>query len=395
MAEEEIGVNLIKKNRRFMNTVFFQDITGQDAIKQRLERLTLSGKLPHALLFHGPKGVGKEAAALALGRALLCTGKIKPCGVCNSCRLLANFEHPDLYFLFPIKKPKKDFSGGEWESAMNDDEVKAYREELNEKKKDNYYEIDYPNASEIIIGQVRRLIQMSSITSYLGGSRVGIISPGEAMNKEAQNSLLKLLEEPPQGFFLIVVSHNPEGLYPTIISRCQPFYFPPLPADKIKTGLIEKYGIKTGEAEKAASMADGSFVKAKKIALQGDPARDIALNEFMVPLLKSEFDKIYFFCHKYSSSGDKTELKEILNRMEQFIRDVEMIDASFPPKMNKDLLERLNMFRNNINYTDLSKIRKLIMEAVDLMDKNVYIDLIITNLANRMLKELAWKKKSA
>jgi len=374
-----------------METNFLPEVVGQKEVKGRLSRLVDSGKLPHALLFYGPKGVGKEAAALQLGKTLLCSGENPPCGKCNSCRLFSHLEHPDFYSLFPIKKPKKDYEGGEWEKAMNEDEVKLYRDELGQKKDDLYNELNYPHATEILIGQVRKLIQMSSITSYLGGNRFAVISPAETMSKEAENSLLKLLEEPPPGFFLCVVTPHPEALLPTIISRCQPVYFPPLTPNVIKEALISKYNIENSIAEKAALMAEGSFVKAKSIAVEGDPARNAALDGFLMPIVMREYDKVFLFCQKYSSGDAKAELKEILLRLDQWLRDIMLLDAGIPARINTDLPDRLDRFRRNIKYADLERMRKLIMEAVDLFDKNVYIDLILTNLANSMLDGLKRK----
>ncbi|OUD13185.1 DNA polymerase III subunit delta' [Thioflexithrix psekupsensis] len=142
-------------------------------------------RLPHALLLGGQRGLGKTQLAEQLVYALLCQD-VRPdgsvCGHCRGCHLLSAGHHPDFIRLNPLE-----------------------------------------NSQNILIDQVRGLIQFCTLTSHYGGYQIALIEPAEAMNQNAANGLLKLLEEPPDNTLLILVSHRPMQLLATIRSRCQRF----------------------------------------------------------------------------------------------------------------------------------------------------------------------------
>ena len=376
------------------NTNFMKKVVGQEPVKKILHRLIEADKLPHALLFYGPEGVGKETAAMELARFMLCGKDNAPCGDCTSCRRFGRFEHPDFHFLFPIKKPKKEYKGGEWENAMDETEMQLYRKEVDKKSKDYYYRLSYPRAQSIIIGQVRQIIQQSSLTAFGEGGRFIIISPAHLMNKESQNSLLKLLEEPPEGFFLCLVTSRPEALLPTIISRCQPFYFPPLQKDTIREELEKNHGVKSDSALTIASRCDGSLVKAFDIVKNGEPLRKVAVDEFLTEIMRNNPIMLHQMIKKLTPfSAEKTEAVEILMNVDHWLRDIDMLDSGLEPDYHPDMIDRLQRFRNNFDYKDISKMRGLLMNAVDLINKNVYIDLIYLNLANQFNKLFQRKRK--
>lgn len=146
---------------------------------------------PHALLVTGPAGIGKRRLAEVLAFALLCESPHvdgSACGSCPGCRYAAAGQHPDLRIIEPVDV---------------DDEGVAKPVEA------------------IVVDRIRALIDWVQVTSHRGGSKVALIVPAERMNAAAANALLKTLEEPPAGTFLILVSHQPGRLPATITSRCQ------------------------------------------------------------------------------------------------------------------------------------------------------------------------------
>lgn len=139
-------------------------------------------RLGHAPLIHGPRGIGKRILGEWLARLLLCSQRQdgQPCRDCQSCRLIDSDTHPDLFVV-----------------------------ELAEDKQ------------SIGVDQVRRLIEQLQLTASLGASRIGLIPNADAMNRNAANALLKTLEEPPSGAWLILLSEQPARLPATVRSRCQ------------------------------------------------------------------------------------------------------------------------------------------------------------------------------
>jgi len=161
-----------------------------------------SGRLPHALLLHGPRGVGKLALAERLGQLLLCEGENRPCGKCDGCRWYLAGTHPDLRRVEPEALAKGVEPGEEGEEGA---------ESSSKKKKPSL---------DIKIEQVRALADFLNLRSHRGALRVALLHPAEEMNPNAQNALLKGLEEPPAGAVFILVSHRPHRLLPTVRSRC-------------------------------------------------------------------------------------------------------------------------------------------------------------------------------
>jgi DNA polymerase III subunit delta' len=149
---------------------------------QQLNQQIAHQKLPHALMFTGPKGIGKRHLAAALSQLLLCLKPSEgiPCGDCRGCQLNKAQNHPDLIWIEPEEGSKG-----------------------------------------IKVDQVRSLIDELSKTAQQGGYKVVVIEPAEGMNANSANALLKSLEEPAAKTLLILVSHVPSAVLPTIRSRCQ------------------------------------------------------------------------------------------------------------------------------------------------------------------------------
>jgi DNA polymerase-3 subunit delta' len=148
------------------------------------------------LLFQGLKGIGKLDLAINFARALLCQHPEHngfSCGICPSCHWFEQQSHPD----FRIIQPAADL------------EVEESEEETGKKA-----------SRQISVKQIRDLADFIGLSAHQGGRRVVIIHPAEAMNTNAANALLKNLEEPPAGLLFILVTHKPQSLLPTLLSRC-------------------------------------------------------------------------------------------------------------------------------------------------------------------------------
>lgn len=151
------------------------------------------GRMPHAVLLHGPLGVGKKAFAQALAKSLLCEAPTAEgaCGQCKSCHWFDQGSHPDFKLIEPAEKNEED--------------------EAPAKK----------GGRHIAIAEIRALGEFLALASHQGGWRVVVLHPAEAMNIAAANALLKTLEEPPANVLLVLVSHQPGRLLPTVLSRCR------------------------------------------------------------------------------------------------------------------------------------------------------------------------------
>lgn len=180
---------------------------------QQLQQLR--ERLPHAILFHGPQGIGKTAFAERFAQALLCDAPQadgQPCGACGSCGWFAQYSHPDYRRVRPEALEDGDVAEGA-EGGDSADGKKAGKSTKAPSK-------------EIKIDQVRALSDFMNVSTHRQGLRVILLYPAEALNTAAANALLKTLEEPPPGTMFLLVSNSLDRLLPTILSRCRKFALP-------------------------------------------------------------------------------------------------------------------------------------------------------------------------
>jgi DNA polymerase-3 subunit delta' len=189
-------------------------IVGHDENVNSLKAMLVNGRVPHALLFVGPEGVGKAVVATIFAAGLLCTGEgRKPCGECSSCCRVRSLSHPDLVVMSP-------------------------------------------DGASIKIDQVRELQRIVALAPYFGQRRVCIINAAETMTIQAANSLLKTLEEPPGDTVFILISSARQQLLPTIISRCRIMPFYSLSYEVLSKALIAQ-GFDHTQAGAAARISGG------------------------------------------------------------------------------------------------------------------------------------------
>lgn len=166
-------------------------------------------RMPHALLLHGSRGIGKRHLMQAFAQLLLCESPRgeTACGQCPGCDLLAADNHPDLRWLTPAAQmPERDGA-----AATDDGEPDEPARGAGTGK---------APSREIVIDQVRRTGEFLSVSSHRGGRQVVMLIPAEALNATAANALLKVLEEPPAGAVFLAVTDELDAVLPTIRSRC-------------------------------------------------------------------------------------------------------------------------------------------------------------------------------
>jgi len=166
-------------------------------------------RLPHALLLHGPRGVGKRQLLKAFAQLLLCETAVddSPCGRCAGCHLWLADNHPDLRWLTPAgQMPERDDAASADAAGDESGELRSARTSK--------------TSREIVIDQVRKTGEFLSLTAHRGGRQVVLLIPAEALNGPAANALLKVLEEPPAGSVFLVISDELDAVLPTIRSRC-------------------------------------------------------------------------------------------------------------------------------------------------------------------------------
>jgi len=261
------------------------DVIGQDRVLHALAEARRRGRLPHALLFLGPQGVGRELVAKRLGRGLLCeaanaSGVPFGCGRCLPCRKVDGGTHPDFHVVLA------ELEGVRRGTFSPDGSRRPSR--------------------DIRVDQVRALSRELRMRPYEGRARVAVIVDAHRMNANAANALLKTLEEPPRDAFLILLAPHARALLPTIASRCMRLAFAPL-ADESVIAILEKHGI--DEPRARGALAEGSVATAATLDLEALRERRQAAAELITTLAAA-------------SAGERLDLVERLGRDREDVQEL-------------------------------------------------------------------------
>jgi DNA polymerase III subunit delta' len=333
----------------------FNLIIGQELSIRFLSIILQKGLIPNALLFTGPKGVGKKKAAFAFAMAANCIGQDKPpkklsghnikdglfptepCGLCKQCRKFDSGSHPDFIRIDPEGQMTK-------------------------------------------IIQVRELRQILAMKPFEAKLRVVVISKAHTLNQEASNALLKVLEEPPYRTILILITSQISDLLSTIVSRCQHVRFHPIPVNLLAAALTQDFGMDQKEAECMAIMANGSFSKA--LVLQNT---DWIFRRNWIIKETENMDSlsiavILALAEKIAKSKDKESIHDLLEMIETWYRDL-VIAKYCPDKIiNKDLSENIQAVSQGYHQNALLNRISAVQQAQKEIEANVNSRLILENL---------------
>ena len=251
----------------------FADIIGHDSLKARLKAQIDAGRVSHAQLFTGDAGYGSLPLALAYVQYLFCPNRHDgdSCGECPSCRQIEALAHPDLHMVFPVNKREKKAN----EAVISDMFIEKWRDIWQRNggifSADEWYaDLDLGKTMKGLISakESEEIIRKLQFKSYSSEYKAMIIWLPEAMNQEAANKILKILEEPWDKTLFILVSEHPELLLQTITSRTQE-----VSVGRIDVATLEGVALREGkpqdEAHNIARLAGGSVLELREL-LRGE-----------------------------------------------------------------------------------------------------------------------------
>jgi DNA polymerase-3 subunit delta' len=315
--------------------VRLSEVRGHDRVRAVLGRALERDRLPPALLFDGPDGVGKKTLALAVAQATLCEAAPapEPCAECRACRRVAGSIRPER--LAELRQeadrhPDEDV----WRNfRLHPDLVLAEGWWLTRTGRPR-------SEPEIRVDQVRDLVGEIAGAPFEARRRVFVIDDAHTMNDAAQNALLKSLEEPPPRSHVILVSSAVSGLRPTIRSRCQRLRFGPLSRAVIADSLLRERGIGAEEAGLQAALAGGSLAT----ALSGEAAGELRLREELLVLLEGASSGGALARMEAAEALEQAEDPALLlTTLRSLLRDLAALRAGAPPEtlLSPDLAPRL------------------------------------------------------
>ena len=317
----------------------FKDIIGQESIKKHLQTAIKTGNLSHAYIINGEYGSGRQTIASALAKTIQCQSKTDDtdaCGVCTSCKQAESHNHPDIKY---ITHDKTSIS------------VNDIREQLN---------------NDI------------SIKPYSSEYKIYIIPDANKMTEQAQNALLKTIEEPPVYAIIILLTENCDSLLPTIRSRCVTLTMNPIEKDKICTYLENKFQLEPEQAQIAANYCQGNIGKSIRFKSSSD---FIEMKNQVLKLLKNldSMDIASIIDTIKEFSTHKNDINDYLDLMLLWYRDVLMFKVTKDANLllYSDEYSAISEQATKRDYENIENIIAAIDKAKVRLKANVNFDVTI------------------
>jgi len=292
--------------------------------------LAVPQRLAHALLLHGPRGIGKAAVAAAIARGLLCEtpeGK-RPlhlaCGRCGSCHWFDGGNHPDLRTVGQLISPQGK------------------------------------QAWDISIDQIRDLEDFIGMTAFRDGARVVLVDPAETLSVPAANALLKMLEEPGLRTFFLLVTHRPDSLPATVRSRCRSVPVPTPSDSEQQAWLVSEAGIGPEEAARLLALAGGAPLHARHLA---DPASLTAYRS-LLEAISSLPDTGSVAVADVVSGAEVAQWYAILQR---WVSDLARVSAGAEPRFFPESVSRMRHLRERSSLAGLTRAAARLQRQAVLM----------------------------
>lgn len=314
----------------------FTDIVGQEQLKEHLQNAIASNKVSHAYIINGERNAGKEFIAKVFSMTLQCEkGETEPCGECHSCKQALSGNQPDIIY---ITHEKPNTIG-----------VEDIRSQVN---------------NDIVI------------KPYSSPRKIYIINEGEKMTPQAQNALLKTLEEPPEYAVILILTTNVDELLPTILSRCVVLNMKPVPDALVKKYLMEQLSVPDYKANICVAFARGNIGKAKLLASSEEFEK---VKDEAITLVKNindmEINEIVKAIRKISEY--KFDVNDYLDILTAWYRDVLFFKATKDVNslVFKEEIQQIMKMSDRSTYEGIETIVNALQSAKKRLEANVNFDL--------------------
>jgi len=382
--------------------MLFSSIPGLEETKKKIIQAVKDNHLAHALLFHGQEGSPNLKMALALSTYLHCAqpGENDACGICPSCQKMVKLIHPDMNFVFPMPGEGKDNEEEDKEKEKKTDFLGSFRKFALESPYGNVTDWIRHNEIEkkqlnISKGAARQIIKTISLKSFEGGYKIMLIWAPEYLNSSAANSLLKVLEEPPQKTLFLLVTSRPEQLLTTILSRTQKLMVRGFNDEEIKKHLTEEGLCSQEGAAQVTQLADGNMREAYRLVDDVQDKNTSFVRDWFRACFSLAINEIFKHAEKFTASDKESQKAYLLSGL-NVIREVLLKKAQLDSLMrsateDRDFIEKLGVHVLDENKMD--KIYEALNEAHYHLERNANARILFVELSFRLFNIM--KNKSA
>ena len=357
-------------------TNHLSSITGQEKVVEILNKFVSTEEIPHALLFTGPRNVGQHFAARQLIKELL---KLNiPDKDYNS--KIEKLEEPVIKYVIPLPRGRGETPDDFPLKKISSDDIEIIKDELRKKSENCFYEISIEGANNIKISSIRDIKKNLSINFDELPYRLILIEDAHLMSKEAQNALLKSLEEPPRGVIFILISDKPEILLPTIKSRCWKIQFSSLQDSVLSDILISQFNIDPILSRQVIPFSSGSVYNVFKLLEYGfEDIQETSINILRYSLGRRYNTAIKLF-NNLIDKKSKHVVPIIIQLLIEWFIDVQKSKIGSKDIHFNNYEETIQKFISKFDYAQLDEIIFSLTNLRNEIDKNINLNLLILNI---------------
>jgi DNA polymerase III subunit delta' len=315
-------------------------------------------------------------------------GLAGPCGLCDACVQFRTLENPHFNYVLPL--PGKALVDSE-EGELTETGATELTAIFKRKAEEPYSAAVYPGGQFVLIGQIRSVLHWASRRSFDDLPRVALIDHADRLREEAGNALLKLLEEPPPNFILILTARDQDDILPTLRSRCQAVEFDRLKTDTIARFLSQCESINAATAQRIARLCSGDLSRALEFASQPQQAEelhDLAINLVRHSLGRNPLE-FELLLEKWNSIGLADQFL-VLEIVSTWLRDAALLQnlgaVGEGRIIHSDRLDLLQKFVANCPEADFAEAADKVDQARSRLDGNALAPLTLLVLSRELYR---------
>ena len=327
----------------------YSDIIGHEDIVKHFKSSIELGKISHAYILNGEKGSGKKTLAAVVAKSLQCeSGEADPCGTCKSCLQAESGNQPDIIWV-THEKP----------NVISVDEIRT------------------------------QILNDIELKPYSSRYKIYIVPDAQLMNTQAQNAILKTLEEPPEYAIIMLLTNNVDKFLPTIISRCIVLNFRPVEPLHMVDYLVNQIGIDREKARFCTDFAQGNLGKAVRLAISPDYNE---IKEDSLRLLRriQDMDMDEIIQAVRNMGKYKLDITDYIDIMTMWFRDLLMVKISNSPNklIFKDEFSVMKKQASHVSYEGLEEILQALDKLKIRLEANVNFDIAMELMLLTMTENL-------
>ena len=355
---------------------YLSSITGQDKVVEILNKFVTTEQIPHALLFTGPRNVGQHFAARQFIKELLRLNLPDK----DYNLKIEKLEEPVLKYVIPLPRGKGETPDDFPFKKLSSNDIDLIKDEIRKKSENSFYEISIESANNIKISSIRDIKKSLSINFDELPYRLILVEDAHLMSKEAQNALLKSLEEPPRGVIFILISDKPEILLSTIKSRCWQIQFSALQDNVLNDILISQFNIDPILIQQVIPFSNGSVYNVFKLLEYGfEDLLETSINILRYSLGRRYNTAIKLF-NNLIDKQSKLVVPIILQLFIDWLIDVQKMKVGSGDIHFNKYEDTIQKFISKFDYAQLDEIIFKLTSLRNEMDKNINLNLLILNI---------------